>query len=435
MAGEPVGGTDHRWHGFPDGAACFPADDGGWIYVCNSEVTDLYAPNAGGVGAIRFTAAGEIADAYWILQGSTSNCAGGPTPWGTWMSCEEPIDKLGQLWECDPQGKAGAIAQVAMGRWRREAAAVDPEGEAVYMTEDEPDGVLYRYLPSAYPDLALGVLEAATVADDGTVTWGVVPNPFGVPTATKEQVAGATRFDGAEGIWYHEGAVFFTTKGDDRVHRLDVRDQVHSIIWDGDPETLGVEGAVLSGVDNITVDAGTGDIYVAEDGGNLEVVIISAEGEVAPFVRLVAEGHGGSEITGPCFNPDRSRLYFSSQRGPTPSALAQIIPGASQQTLNGGITYEVTGPFRGIAETTTTTVASSDGGAEHGSGDGRDGGGVPWPAIGIGAVAVAAVAGGAMAVRRRRSEPDEPVDDEPVDDEPVDDEPVDDEPVDDEPDE
>ncbi len=72
----------------------------------------------------------------------------------------------------------------------------------------------------------------------------------------------------------------------------------------------------------------SGDMFVGEDGGNLEVVMISTEGQVALVVRLV--GHDVSEVTGPAFSPDGSRLYFSSQRG----------------TDGRGVTFQVTGPFR-----------------------------------------------------------------------------------------
>lgn len=405
VAGEPVGDTDYAWPAFPDGAATFPSDDGGWIYVANTEVTAAHTTErVGGASAVRFDADGQIVDAYRILDGSTANCAGGPTPWGTWLSCEEALDAKGIVWECDPTGVREAVALPAMGVWRHEAAAVDPEGEAVYLTEDEPDGLLYRYTPTSYPDLAEGVLEAAVVADDGSVTWAEVPDPSAAEVPTRQQVPGATRFAGGEGIWYHDGTVVFTTKGDDRVHRLDLAEQRHTVLWDGDPDALGVEGAVLSGVDNISADPETGDLFVAEDGGNLEVVIISADGTVAPFLRVVGEGHEGSELTGPVLSPDRSRLYVSSQRGPTTATLDQIIPGATATSANGGITWEIAGPFRTVADeaATTTTLAGTTGTDDASGDDGDDGSSVVPLAIG-GAVVAAAVVGGAVAMRRRRS--------------------------------
>lgn len=410
-AGEPVEGTDYAWPAFPDGAATFATDDGGWIYVCNSEVTPLFAEDQGGVSAVRFDAEGTVTDAYRILEGSTSNCAGGPTPWGTWLSCEEPFDKKGRLWECDPTGEQEAVAYPNMGLWNREAAAVDPEGEAIYMTEDDGIGLLYRFTPTDYPDLSDGLLEAAIIDPDGNVTWEEVPDPSAETEPTQAQVKGAARFDGGEGIWYHDGSVYFTTKGDHRVHQLDLAEQTHTVIWEGDPDELGVEGAVLSGVDNITVDAETGDLFVAEDGGNLEVVTITAEGIVAPFAR-VAGGHDGSEITGPTFSPDRTRLYFSSQRGPTPKPLSEIIPGAEQSAQVGGITWEVTGPFRTVETATTTTTAASGGDGDDGSSTADDGGVSPIAVGGAALVAVAAATAGVVALRRRGERRDGP---EPAD--------------------
>jgi hypothetical protein len=87
----------------------------------------------------------------------------------------------------------------------------------------------------------------------------------------------------------------------------------------------------LTGIDNITGSASSGDLFVAEDGGNQEICIITPTDTVAPFLRL--SGHGSSEICGPAFNPAGNRLYFSSQRGTSGSS-------------SGGMTFEVTGPFR-----------------------------------------------------------------------------------------
>ncbi len=408
IGGETVAGTGYAWHAFPDGAATFPTDDGGWIYACNSEVTLPFAPDQGGVSAIRFDADGEVVDAYRILEGSTSNCAGGPTPWGTWMSCEEPVDKHGRLWECDPTGEKEAVAHEAMGLWNREAAAVDPEAEVVYMTEDDPAGLLYRYTPTDYPDLSAGTVEAAVVADDGTVTWAEVPDPSGKPKQTKNQVPEATTFNGGEGIWYDQGSIYFTSKGDDKVHHIDLGSMRYEVIWDADAVADGVEGAVLSGVDNITVDHGTGDLFVAEDGGNMEVVLISSDGVVAPFAR-VAEDPTGSEITGPCLSPDRTRLYFSSQRGPSPKMLKEVIPGCTFDSRNAGITYEITGPFRAAADepeaaTTTIAKASSSGTDSSDSSDGSEDQSTSAPVV-IGGIALVAAAGaGAPLALRRRNQ-------------------------------
>ena len=70
---------------------------------------------------------------------------------------------------------------------------------------------------------------------------------------------------------------------------------------------------VLTGVDNVVV-APNGDVLVAEDGGDMQLVAISPAGDVYPILQVI--GHIGSEIAGPAFDPSGTRLYFSSQRGP-----------------------------------------------------------------------------------------------------------------------
>ena len=253
VSGEVVGATNYAWHMFPDGAGTFDDGNGGWYYTCNSEVFDFMAPDSGSVSAIHFDADGNIVDAYRILEGSNSNCAGGPTPWGTWLSGEENFSGIGRIWECDPTGAKPAVAHEAMGRWAHEAAAVDPDNQQVYLTEDNPTGVFYRYTPTAYPDLSAGKLEACIVAADGSVTWGPLTDPSGATVPTREQVAGATIFPGNEGCWYHQGWVYFTSKGDHSVHGIDIAAQKYTLLWKGDPDGLGVEGAV-------GIDVGTGVI-------------------------------------------------------------------------------------------------------------------------------------------------------------------------------
>lgn len=337
VSGSLVGGTGHTWHGAPDGGAVFPAPDGGWVYVSNSEISS----GGGGVGALRFSAAGDLVDAYAILTGTHRNCAGGPTPWDTWLSCEEVA--AGRVYECDPfaPGSQGML-RAALGTFSHEAAAVDPLRRVVYLSEDRGAGLLYRFTPGVWPSLDAGLLEAAEILDpDGLgpivpgqtrpLAWHTVPepNPTGggvaSPTslpitarATRFQVPEATPFAGGEGLFYAHGRVVLTTKGDDRVWEIDtVRDEI-SILYDRATSAT----PLLSGVDNVTI-APTGDVYVAEDPGNLEIVALTTDGEVKPIVQVT--GQPGSEVTGPALSPDGHRLYFSSQRP--------------------GTTYEVTGPF------------------------------------------------------------------------------------------
>ena len=115
----------YPWPVFPDGQATFSTAEGGWILVTNSE---SLAPTGAGTSAIRFRPDGGVAAAYRILGGTNANCAGGPTPWGTWLSCEE--HDSGLVWECDPAGKLMAVARPALGVFNHEAAAVEPSAAA-----------------------------------------------------------------------------------------------------------------------------------------------------------------------------------------------------------------------------------------------------------------------------------------------------------------
>lgn len=322
-SGQTVPGTSYVWHNAPDGGATF-ANGSGWIYVSNSETG---AGSGGGASRILFNSGGAVIGASRVLSGTNNNCAGGKTPWNTWLSCEEVTH--GRVFETYPLGGT-AVSRPAMGRFKHEAAAADPVRQVIYLTEDESDGKLYRFVPNTWGNLSAGTLQVLVAGSgtSGSYSWANVPDPDGSPTQTRYQVSGAKSFNGGEGCYYADDRCWFTTKGDNRVWQLNLTDSTYELAYDDNLVNPGP--APLTSPDNITGST-SGDLYVAEDGGNMEICVITPDDTISAFLRIT--GQSSSEICGPAFNPAGNRFYFSSQRGTSGSS-------------SGGITYCVTGPFR-----------------------------------------------------------------------------------------
>ena len=323
---EVVPGTGYRWHIASDGMASFPDERRGFVLVSNSEDFE------GGASALRFGRDGRVEDAYRILSGTTQNCSGGGTPWGTWLSCEEVEE--GRVWECDPSGRRRAVAHPAMGIFKHEAAAVDAANRRVYLTEDLIDGGLYRYTPAEWPDLSEGLLEIARVRD-GAVEWVEVPDPLARRERTRRQVEDSAQLERGEGVWLDGHTLYVATTADHRVHAYDTRRERIEVVYDG----LASRSAPLLRVDQLT-GSRAGEVFVCEDlaTDEIDMGVIDRNRRVSKFLSVTGPQHERSELTGVTFDPSGRRMFFASQRA-FPKSDAEPGPGAI---------YEVTGPFKGV---------------------------------------------------------------------------------------
>lgn len=377
-----------------DGMATFPGPDGLTILIRNHEVNparggdesafgsdfeltkklkpeDFYDyghennPGQGGTTTIVYdTVKQEVVKQFLSLAGTLRNCAGGATPWNSWLTCEEivtqPDDVFAKSHGYVFEVPATADIKLAdpkpikdMGRFNHEAVAVDPESGVIYLTEDDSEGLLYRYIPNEKENLhAGGKLQALAIVDTpklDTRNWDTpyieTGQNFDAKWIDMDNVdspeadlryrgyeKGAARFARGEGMWYGNGTVYFACtnggeKGLGQIWKytpspLEARDEEN--IKPGKLE-LFVEpnnSNLVENADNLTV-APWGDLIVCEDCDNRQDLSgITPEGKI---YKLGRNAKSNSELAGATFSPDGSTLFMNIQHS--------------------GLTLAITGPW------------------------------------------------------------------------------------------
>ena len=381
--------------GSPDGMAAFPLDEDRCIVVRNHELSptdfskqgpfgssnellpllkqiQLYdygkgeKPSVGGTTNFIFNLKEQkIEKQFLSLVGTNRNCAGGATPWGTWLTCEEDVTTRdnktveknhGYVFEvpANPnQILTSPIPLKAMGRFNHEAVCVNPNTGIVYLTEDRNDGLLYRFIPNEFGQLKKGgKLQFLSVQNKDkfdTRNWNAPNIKIGealevfwtdidIVDSNEDDLRlrcyenGAALFARGEGAWFGDNEFYFAcTSGGKQKHGQLFKYNLSPFEGEDqeslNPATIELfvepdNADLMTSCDNLTI-APWGDVMLCEDTLNSRITGVTKEGRLYPFARNVGYS---SEMTGVCFSPDGSTMFVNIQHA--------------------GLTFAITGPWK-----------------------------------------------------------------------------------------
>jgi hypothetical protein len=322
--GEPVdyvtgGASSIPFHGNPDMGATFvderPGNEGGWIYVSNSEMRRFR--RLGGVGSITFDRNGDVIDYQMVLTRTTANCGGGRTPWGAWISCEEV--RFGNLYQVDPTGEIQPRGPITLGSDGGffESFAYDVRNPLVprfFVTEDRRNGALQRFTPKQpnwddpwsilYGDGHLDylILDPEPGNDKGVYRWS--------SNKTEARANAEDFYLLSEGMDIIENRLYFISKWLRQLYILDLDGNTYTNhtttqgLFDGAPDQILHILGQRKDKENV--------LYFTEEGGRRPG--IHGRNELGQFFTILeSDVYDPDETTGFAFSPDNMHLYVCYQ--------------------------------------------------------------------------------------------------------------------------